>query len=144
MRDDAFPWMLSVCHKLVFFLSLGLYGLPCPPTKESRETDDTIETCVSLRPHAILRHRSVARSQASSAFRAKPIKISAYPARAPQTLRNAIPLRGTQGGGINNSESIKNYPGAQPLSVSLHRRLERGTSELRAQNRKNKQSAQSS
>ena len=26
-------------------------------------------------------------------------KIPAFPARAPQTLRNAIPLRGTQGGG---------------------------------------------
>ena len=27
-------------------------------------------------------------------------KIPAFPARAPQTLRNAIPLRGTQGGGV--------------------------------------------
>ena len=31
-------------------------------------------------------------------------KIRAFPARAPQTLRNAIPLRGTQGGGKNNTK----------------------------------------
>ena len=63
---NALP-MLSVCRE---------WPLGFPPRAR--------ETRVSCGPHAILRHRSVARSQASSAFRAKPTKFQPFPPERPK------------------------------------------------------------
>ena len=76
-RDDAFPlgslWA-STCLRRASRAAWGPSGLP----RRARKTR------VSCGPHAILRHRSVARSQASSAFRAKPTKFQPFPRERPK------------------------------------------------------------
>ena len=71
-----------------------------PPASRQRAR----ETRVSCGPHAILRHRSVARSQASSAFRAKPTKFQPFPPERPKPCETPPPLRAPRGEGNDESD----------------------------------------
>ena len=65
------------------------------------------KTRVSCGPHAILRHRSVARSQASSAFRAKPTKFQPFPPERPKPCETPFPSGAPRGEGF--TVSYKNF-----------------------------------
>ena len=81
----------STCLRRASRAAWGPSGLP----RRARKTR------VSCGPHAILRHRSVARSQASSAFRAKPTKFQPFPPERPKPCETPFPSGAPRGEGKN-------------------------------------------
>ena len=94
-RDDAFPFgslWASPCPRRASRAAWGPSGPP-PPQRRARKTR------VSCGPHTISSPRPVTRPQASSAFRANPIKFAPSRLERPKFCQTPPPLTASRGEG---------------------------------------------